>query len=180
MLAYLFLAIAIAVRVMSGTGVFATLGFTPLGASLLFFGSRMSRKHFAVAVVAVALSDFYLNRMVYGIPLQAEQLIVWAWYIAACFLGYLIKDRVKPLYVGGAALGSSVSFFVISNFAVWAGGLLYPRTLAGLADCYAKAVPFFQRGLASDLLFSALFFGAAALIAQARHGVPEPDANRLT
>jgi hypothetical protein len=46
MLAYLFVVIAVAVRVLAGTGTFATHGFTPVGAALLFFGSRMPRKQF--------------------------------------------------------------------------------------------------------------------------------------
>ena len=61
MLAYLFVLVAIAVRVLAGTGTFATLGFTPLGASLLFFGSRMPRKHFAVAVAMVIASGQRMN-----------------------------------------------------------------------------------------------------------------------
>jgi hypothetical protein len=107
---------------------------------------------------------------VYGYPIQADQLVVWAWYVGACFLGSLLKDRVKPLYVGGAALASAVSFFLISNFAVWLSWPMYSKTWAGLVTCYAAAVPFFEKGIASDLLFSAVFFGAAALIAEARRG----------
>jgi hypothetical protein len=129
----------------------------------------MPRKHFAVAAGAMVLSDLYLNR-VYGYPIQADQLVVWAWYVGACFLGSLLKDRVKPLYVGGAALASAVSFFLISNFAVWLSWPMYSKTWAGLVTCYAAAVPFFEKGIASDLLFSAVFFGAAALIAEARRG----------
>ena len=162
MLAYVFIAIAIAVRLM-----FNTLGFTPLGAALLFFGSRMPRKHYFAAAAAVALSDLWLNRM-YGYKLQPDQLIVWAWYIGACFLGSLLKDRVKPLYVGGAALGSSVSFFLVSNFAVWLTWTMYPKTLSGLVDCYIAAVPFFQKGLVSDLVFSGIFFAIPVAIAYAR------------
>lgn len=176
MLAYLFVAIAIAVRVMSGTGKFATLGFTPLGASLLFFGSRMPRKHFAIAVAAMIACDIYLNRFVYGIPLQPDQFVIWAWYVGACFLGLLLKDRVKPLYVGAAALASAVSFFLVSNFAVWLSWNLYPKTAAGLVSCYVAAIPFFEKGIVSDLVFSAIFFMIPVLIAQARGAYSHDDA----
>jgi len=169
MLAYLFVLLAVVVRVVAGTGIFATLGFTPVGAALLFFGSRMPRKQFVVPVALLIGSDLFLNYRVYGYPLTWDQTVVWAWYIVACFIGLLLRDRVKPLYVGAAALGSSVSFFMISNFAVWAAGNLgYAKDLGGLITCYVAAIPFFEKGLASDLLFSAAFFGFSALIAYAR------------
>jgi hypothetical protein len=168
MLAYLFVLIAVAVRVLAGTGAFATLGFTPLGASLLFFGSRMPRKHFLGPVALLIASDLYLNLKVYHFALTWDQALIWAWYLGACGIGMLLRDRVKPLYVIGAGLGSAVSFFLISNFGVWAAGYVgYPKTWAGLAASYAAAIPFFEKGVVSDLLFSAVFFSVPVLLALA-------------
>jgi hypothetical protein len=176
MLAYLFVVLAVAIRIVAGTGTFATHGFTPVGASLLFFGARMPRKYFWVPVALLIGSDLFLNYQVYHLPLTWDQTIVWAWYAAACGLGMLLSNRVKPLYVAGAALASSVSFFLISNFAVWlAGYIVYPKTFAGLISCYVAAIPFFQRGLASDLFFSAVFFGLGALAAHALRTTPQRD-----
>jgi len=176
MLAYLFVVLAVAIRVVAGTGTFATHGFTPVGASLLFFGSRMPRKYFWAPVALLIGSDLFLNYQVYHLPLTWDQTIVWGWYAAACGLGMLLSNRVKPLYVAGAALASSVSFFLISNFAVWlAGYIVYPKTFAGLISCYVAAIPFFQRGLASDLFFSAVFFGLGALAAHALRTTPQRD-----
>ena len=176
MLAYLFVILAVAIRVVAGTGTFATHGFTPVGASLLFFGSRMPRKYFWAPVALLIGSDFFLNYRVYHYPLTWDQTIVWAWYAGACGLGMLLNNRVKPLYVAGAALASSVSFFLISNFAVWLAGYNgYPKTFAGLSTCYVAALPFFQRGLASDLFFSAVFFGVGALAASSTRSLPTRD-----
>ena len=172
MLAYLFVLIAVAVRVLAGTGTFATLGFTPVGASLLFFGSRMPRKQLWAPVALLIASDLYLNYQVYGMPLSWDQTIVWAWYAGACGIGMLLRGRVKPLYVAGAAVGSAVSFFAISNFAVWIAGYLgYAKNLSGLLACFAAAIPFFEKGLTSDLLFSAVFFSIPVMIAQLRSSV---------
>jgi Family of unknown function (DUF6580) len=176
MLAYLFVVLAVAIRVLAGTGTFATHGFTPVGASLLFFGSCMPRKYFWAPVVLLIGSDLFLNYQIYHYPLTWDQTIVWAWYAGACGLGMLLRNRVKPLYVGGAALASSVSFFLISNFAVWTAGYVgYPKTLAGLSTAYVAAIPFFQRGLVSDLFFSAMFFGVGALVASAMRTSPRRD-----
>ncbi len=174
MLAYLYVLIAVAIRLMAGTGEFATYGFTPVGASLLFFGSRMPRKQFWIPVALLIGSDFYLNFKVYGMGLTWDQGAVWAWYAGACFIGVLLRGRVKPHFVLGAAVASAVSFFVVSNFAVWAAGSVgYPKTFAGLGACYIAAIPFFQKGLLSDLLFSVIFFSIPVLIALTRGALPE-------
>lgn len=177
MLAYVFVLITVAVRVLAGIGKFATLGFTPLGASLLFFGSRMPRKHFAAAVALMIASDLYLNYKIYDRPLTWDQTLIWAWYLGACMIGTLLRDRIKPLYVAGAALGSAVSFFLLSNFGVWAAGYVgYSKTFAGLIACYVAAIPFFEKGLLSDLVFSAAFFGIPVLVAQVSHASAHKDA----
>ena len=165
MLAFLYVLIAVAVRVVAGTGTFATLGFTPVGASLLFFGARMPRKFYFFPVALLIASDLYLNQRVYGMPLTWDQGLIFAWYAGALLIGSLLRNRIKPLYVGGAALASAVSFFVISNFGVWASGYVgYPHTWAGLAACYVAAIPFFEKGIVSDLVFSAAFFAIPALL----------------
>jgi hypothetical protein len=161
MLAYLFVALGILVHVV-GSG--HTFGFTPLGASLLFFGANRSRKEFLLLLPALIGADVYLNYK-YGHAMQPDQWFVFAWYVGACFLGSLLKGRVRPLYVGGAALASSVSFFLVSNFAVWAVWTMYPKTFAGLMASYVAAIPFFQKGIASDLLFAAVFFSVPVLVA---------------
>ncbi len=166
MLAYAFLLLAIAVRVLSGLGSIGTMGFSPLEASLLFFGSRMSRKHYVAPLALLVLADVYLTTQRYGMALSWEEGFIWAFYLGVFFLGSLLKDRIKPLYVAGAALGSALGFFIISNFGVWIAGQLYPRTLAGLGTCYVAAIPFFSRGLISNIVFCAIFFGLPALYAR--------------
>lgn len=175
MLAYLFVVLAVAARVLAGTGTFSLWGFTPVGASLLFFGSRMPRKHFWIPAALLIGSDVYLNLVAYKMAITWDQMIIWAWYVGACCIGLLLRGRVKPLFVGGAALGSSVSFFLVSNFAVWlAGNIVYPKTLAGLGACYAAAIPFFRNDLVSTLVFSAIFF-AVPVLAAARIRATEHD-----
>jgi hypothetical protein len=169
MLAYLFVVIALAARVLAGTGTLSLYGFTPVGASLLFFGSRMPRKQIWIPAALLIGSDVYLNLAQYHMAITWDQMVVWAWYVGACCIGLLLRGRVKPLFVGGAALGSSISFFLISNFAVWvAGYIVYPKTLAGLGTCYAAALPFFRNDLIATLMFSALFFSVPVLIAKTR------------
>jgi hypothetical protein len=174
MLAYLFVLLAVAVRILSGTGYLSTMGFTPLEASLLYFGSRMPRKQFAIPLALLIGCDLYVTLVKYQSHIAFDQLLIWAWYLVPCFIGVLLKDRIRPLAVGGAALSSAVSFFVVSNFGVWLAGYVgYPKTLAGLIACYTAAIPFFEKGLAANLVFSAILFGVPALITATWRAMPK-------
>lgn len=166
MLAYLFVFLALAVRFMPHV-----LNFTPVGASLLYFGARGPRRQLWVPLALIAASDVILTLRVYNEPLTWDHLITWTWYAGMLWLGTRLGEESRVLPIAGAALAGSVSFFVLSNFAVWAAwGDMYPKTLAGLGACYAAAVPFFRHTLEGDLLFTALFFGLpVALKALAGH-----------
>jgi len=163
MLAYVFLLVAIAVRFMPHP-----LAFTPVGAALLYFGARGSRRQLWVPVVLLAASDVVLTKFVYAYPFSWDHFVTWVWYAAILWLGTNLRqntglrEKADWLRVGGASVTSSVSFFVVSNFAVWACWNMYPKTFAGLMTCYAAGLPFFRRGLEGDLVFTALMFGVPA------------------
>ena len=82
------------------------------------------------------------------------------WYCSAdCW-----RKNASALRVGAASLAASVSFFVISNFAVWAVWNMYPKTASGLAMCYVAGLPFFRNAVVSDLFFAGAFFGIGYLV----------------
>lgn len=161
MLAYFFVFFAIVARFLPHAGSF---NFTPVAASLLFFGARMPRKQAWIPVTMLIASDVLLSHFVYGYPVSASDVVTWAWYAAIVLFGSLLASSQSPLRIAAASLTASLSFFAVSNFAVWAVWSMYPKTLAGLADCYAMAIPFFRNTVASDLLFAGAFFGLAALM----------------
>ena len=167
MLPYLFVLIAVAARFLPHAGSF---NFTPVAAALLFFGARMPRKQAWIPVAVFAASDVLISHFVYGYAVSASDLVTWAWYAAIVLLGSLLASNASPLRVVASSLVASISFFVVSNFAVWAVWNMYPKTLAGLAQCYTMAIPFFRNTAASDLLFSGAFFGVAALLSQLSRG----------
>jgi hypothetical protein len=163
MLPYLFVLLAIAVRFLPFAGPFNILPhawhFTPVAASLLFFGARGSRRQMWVPVVLFAATDVVLTKFIYSSPLKWDQMVTWAWYAAILWLGTSLREKSGPVRVVGAALASSVSFFLISNFAVWAAWQMYPKTFDGLMMSYAAGLPFFRGTVESDLFFSIAFFG---------------------
>lgn len=166
MLAYLFILFAVAMRMPFMPHPW---GFTPVAAALLYFGARGNRRQLWVPFALLAVSDVILTKFVYGYPFSWDHFVTWAWYVAILWLGTNLREntglreKMDWLRVAGATLASSVSFFIVSNFAVWAYWPTYPKTWAGLMLCYDAAVPFFRRGLAGDVLFTAVMFGVPAL-----------------
>jgi hypothetical protein len=171
MLAYLFVIFAILARMPFMPHPW---NFAPLTAALLYFGARGPRRQLWVAFALMAASDVILTKFVYAYPMGWDQLVVWAWYAAILWLGTRLRENSNWLRIGGAALASSVSFFVISNFAVWASGSMYPKTMSGLMTCFEAGVPFFRHGATGDMLFTAVMFGAPALVAMATRSVDKP------
>lgn len=166
MLPYVFVLLAIAVRFLPFMGPVNLLHswhFTPLAASLLYFGARGSRRQIWVPLVLLMATDVILTRFLWKYPLTWDTLFIWAWYAAILWLGTGLSGKSSMWRVVVAAAASSISFFVVSNFAVWAASSMYPKTLAGLAMCYELAVPFFRNTAVSDMVFSLAFFGLPAL-----------------
>jgi hypothetical protein len=132
MLAYLFVLLAVAVRFLPHPWM-----FTPVAASLLFFGARGSTRMLWIPWVAMAASDVVLTKLVYAYPFVWDHYVTWVWYAAILWLGTNLRENSKLLRVIGAALASSVSFFLLSNFATWACWNIYPKNLIGLIIFYA-------------------------------------------
>jgi hypothetical protein len=154
MLAYLFVVLALAVRFMPHP-----FTFTPVTAALLFFGARGPRRQWWVPLVLLAASDVVLTKLVYVYPFSWDHFVTWMWYGAMLWLGTKLRDTNRPLPILGASLTGSVSFFVVSNFAVWgAWGDMYPKTIKGLIACYAAGVPFFRNAVEGDVLFTCVMF----------------------
>jgi hypothetical protein len=118
-----------------------------------------------VPLLAMAASDVVLTKVVYAFPFVWDQFVTWAWYAAVLWMGTRLRANAKPLPVLGASLASSISFFVISNFAVWAAYNMYPKTFAGLMTSYTLALPFFRQGIEGDLLFTSAFFATPVVLA---------------
>ncbi|MBA4250445.1 MAG: hypothetical protein C0425_02750 [Chlorobiaceae bacterium] len=131
--------------------------FAPIAAIALFSGAYFSNKQlaFAVPLIALFISDWIIG-------FHDMMIAVYACFIAAIFIGFMLKEKIKFKNVALAAVVSSVLFFVVTNFAVWAfsGGVIYQKNIAGLLQCYVAAIPFFHNTLLGDLVYSGILFGA--------------------
>ena len=134
--------------------------FAPIAAIGLFAGALSGRRiGWVVALAAVLASDLVLG---FYHPVA----MFWN-YLAfgTCLVlgsGWLGRSRTFGR-IAGAVVASALAFFVLSNFGMWASGY-YPRTWAGLVQCYSAALPFFRNTFLSDVLYSAALFGGHAVL----------------
>jgi hypothetical protein len=166
MLPYLFVLLAIAFRFVIPHIEPHPWDFTPLSASLLFFGAYGSRRQLGVPVALLAVADVVLSKFVYGYPISWDLYVTWAWYAAIVLLGTRLGQHSKAVWVLCSALASSISFFLLSNFAAWAAFDMYPKTWSGLTAAYIAGIPFFQYRPIGDLLFTAAFFAVPLVLAR--------------
>ena len=125
--------------------------------------SRFWRREFADkrAAFLVPLTAMFLGDLVLG--LHALIPVIYGCFALIVCLGFWLRKQRSAGRIIVAALASSVLFFVITNFAFWASTSLYPKTVAGLAECYVAAIPFFRNALAGDPFFTTVLFGGLAL-----------------
>ena len=123
-------------------------------------------------VIAIAGFIPYLTRNLYSamlVPLSAmfvSDLYLgfhssMFWVYTSILLGttlshYTMSIKKTYVHLGFNALLSATIFFVITNFAVWMSGTMYPLTMDGLILCYTMAIPFFGNTLAGTLFYVSL------------------------
>jgi len=126
--------------------------FTPVIAMAVFM-PYLTRNLYSAVVVplsAMFVSDLYIG-------FHSSMFWVYSSVLLSTTLSYYTMS-IKKTYVhlGSNALLSSSLFFVITNFAVWMSGSLYPSTLDGLLLCYTMAIPFFGNTLTSTIFYVSL------------------------
>lgn len=129
--------------------------FTAVGAMALFGGAYFSKKYlaFIVPVAAMLVSDLFLG-------FYSGMWVVYASFLVIVVIGMQIGQNKKPGRVLMASVTASVSFFLVTNFALFPPNTMYPQNLTGIMESYVAAIPFFSYTLIGDLFFVGIMFGA--------------------
>ena len=136
---------------------------TPITAIALLSGFHFRRPGLAalIPVLAMFFSDLLLG-------FHSTMLFVYLPLVSIVFLGHALR-ALKPESevpvkesLGFAFIGALIFFFV-SNFGVWATQSFYAPNLSGLISCFIAGLPFFERSLLGDLMFTALLFSVYSL-----------------
>ncbi|MGA2774803.1 MAG: DUF6580 family putative transport protein [Candidatus Omnitrophota bacterium] len=135
-----------------------TPNFTPVAAIALFSGAYLNKKYSVIIpLLLMVISDFFIG-------FHNLFLFVWGAFIVITFFGYFLRKQKSISRVLVTSFLSSVIFYLITNFGVWAMGW-YPNTLSGLANSYILGLPFFRDFTLATIIYSCAFFGAYELIA---------------
>lgn len=151
--------------------------FTPLGAMALFGGAFFGRKvlAFLAPLAALWISDLILNNLILKpqFPQYYPEGFIWFnspsiyfAFVLIAVLGWSILHKTSVARLLTASLGASTLFFLVTNFAVWSGSSVYPQNPGGLMACYIAGIPFFWNTMLGDLTYTAIMFGAFALVSR--------------
>lgn len=124
--------------------------FTPITAIALFGGYSLSNRWNALLLplVIMFISDLFIG----------FHSTMWAVYLSfslITLLGFQLRNKFSYLRLFYLASGSSLLFFLVTNFAVWMTSGMYPHTFQGLVQCYFLGLPFYKT---SPIEFFALSF----------------------
>jgi hypothetical protein len=144
--------------------------FTPVAASALFAASvlRMRALSIVVPLAGMMLADAWLG--FYDLRIMAAVYGTLALPACAAWLSHRWR---RPAMIAPVLLSSSLSFFLVTNFAVWAFSPMYAANAAGLLKCYIAALPFLQNTICGDLFWGIVLFGGYWLARNVRARKPD-------
>ena len=128
--------------------------FAPIAGISLFSGAKLNKKQaFLIPLSVMFISDMFLG-------FHSTMPYVYISFAFIVLIGRFIKNKLNFRNLVLASLTSSVLFYILTNFGVWASTNLYPRSLNGLFQSYILALPFFKNTILSDQIYTlSLFYG---------------------
>ena len=127
--------------------------FTPMIALALFGGVYLRKRQAVILpVLMMVIADLFIG-------VDATFPFTWGSMALIALIGLWVRKNKSFTTVASSSLLSSALFFLVTNFGVWLVQNMYPRTPAGLLECYVMAVPFFGSTLVSTVVYTAVLFG---------------------
>ncbi len=128
--------------------------FTPIIAITLVAGHYLGKKFSVwIPLAAMLVGDYWLGFY------EAKLMLVV--YLSLAFVGLVSSYSIKHLRASRVLAVSTISssiFFLSTNLAVWQFSAWYPKTLAGLTECYLAGLPFFRNALFGDVFYTTSLF----------------------
>lgn len=132
---------------------------TAIGALALFSGAYLTSRWTAVAVT---LASLFLTDLVLGF--HSTMPYVYGAFALITLISYSQLKEKKWSLIGSWSVASTLLFFLISNFGVWAQGGFYTKTAQGLVECYVAGIPFLGNQVVGDLFFVGVLFGLQQMV----------------
>lgn len=135
---------------------------TPVAAAAIFAGAVLpAGLALTVPVLAMIASDILIGP-------HGLFWLTWTAFAATVFLGMWAGKKLGGFRVAAASVAGSTFYFVATNLGVFLFENMYPRTWAGLAECFEMALPFYRNTVLGDLIFCGALFGIYALASSRR------------
>ncbi|MFH0853049.1 MAG: DUF6580 family putative transport protein [bacterium] len=142
---------------------------TPIAAVALFAGVYLSRRWSMIIPMAIMMiSDLLMSFAFFRnlIPWGANGAgwhnlapIVWLCFALVGLIGWWVAKHKSAKNILLGSLAGSVVFYLVTNWAVWAFGTMYPANFAGLLESYTMALPFFRNSLVGNIAYTTVLFG---------------------
>lgn len=132
---------------------------TPLNNLFLHAGSKLTKvMAVMVTLIATVLADIILSYL-YSYPIFGYwSFFTYSGFIAIALLGSKLFLNSSPTKLICCVAGSSLIFWVWTNFGCWLIMPNYSKDLSGLINCYIMASPFLKNSLLGDLAWSLIVF----------------------
>lgn len=142
--------------------------YSPLWAIAVVAGARIGDRTVAtlLPLIVLALTDLWLG-------LHGLIWVVYACFAATVWGAHVLRQQ-SYAWLAAAAFGSTIGFYLVTNFAVWTIGgsgsglafdpYYYPPTLAGLGQSYWMGLPFLRDGLIGTALYLPVLLYCADVI----------------
>lgn len=126
--------------------------FTALDAIAIYAGLRLAdgRTGIALLLLAMLIADAIIG-------FHSLLPLVYACMLFTLLLGRMARGK-GALAAALAGFTGATVFFLATNFAVWWGSGMYSQDSAGLAACFAAALPFYQWTLLGLLSYGVLLW----------------------
>lgn len=137
---------------------------TPI-TSITLAGNKYIGRTWAIVIplVAMLVSDAVIGFYDWRILLS-----VYISFALIGAIGSLIKKYTDVFSTMLVVIGSSLLFFLVTNFTVWMFSAWYEKSLSGLLYCYFLGLPFLRNMLMGDVFFSTLLLKGPEVVAVTR------------
>lgn len=132
--------------------------FTPIASMALFGGVYLDKRlSLLIPLIAMFLSDIAMQ-LVFGWGFHNTMIYVYVSFCLTSLIGMMVRLNITFLSIAAGSIISSIMFFIITNFGVWASGA--DSSIVGLQSTYLLGIPFFAPTLLGDMFFNSILFGS--------------------
>jgi len=124
----------------------------PIAALALFSGAKIDKKiAYVLPLSAMVISDFFLG-------FHSTMFYVYFSFLLITLIGRAVGKNNRVFFLFWITIFSSVLFYLITNFGVWASTAIYTKNMSGLINCYLMGLPFLRNTIIGDLFYTSVFF----------------------